>query len=214
MKFTDYLIENINKLNEIFVKEQGKEYYVLPTKINKMAVTNSSNLDDALKLKEYYAKEVVYCLFDFLRICLDDPSKFDIQINRDETVLFLQRFGIDINDKNYKIKFIRDVLSKLEIDDLRSDKTEKDCTAYTFEIKNYKKRFHLEGGSSSSLYIKLEFVYKIIPFKKYKKIIPRGKDRDGNLIIVPNYLILNDISFHSTNKMKDYVKNAYKDKKF
>lgn len=198
-------------LNEIHVKEQKRDYYVLPININYRASKKEDTKEKAIKRRNNYASEIIECIRKFLKDSLTNSKKFYIQTTRDKNEKTFKKLGINVSSVSFRNDLIKNILMKLQPEDFRYDITdEKGVTVYVFEIENYKTRLNITNddmSKSTSLYIKFEFLYKIIKKLNDTLYITPDKNQYYDMVIDPEYLTLNQISLHTSKPLTKKAKN-------
>ena len=182
------------KLNEMYVKENGKEYFLIPA-INDVLIRNIS-------ISEFYG-----CFCNMLDHYLKTKTGFYIS-KRGKNKDTLAKLGIDI-DKPYAIKMlITRYLRYLSLKDFVETQTRdeyKNDVVYVFKIKHFAKRFKIPQTAEKlkrDMYIKFNFIYSYeVKDGKLLFNLPSIKDNSDSkyIIVEPKSMILWDISFHEDN---------------
>ena len=199
MNFKQFL-----KLNEMYVKENGKEYFLIPATIDNIKKCKTINdvLIRNISISEFYG-----CFCHMLDHYLKTKTGFYIA-NRPKNSKTLAKLGIDI-DKPYAIKMlITRYLRYLSLKDFVETQTKdgyKNDVVYIFKIKYFAKRFKIPQTAEKlkrDMYIKFNFIYSYeVKDGKLLFNLPSIKDNSDSkyIIVEPKSMILWDISFHEDN---------------
>ena len=199
MNFKQFL-----KLNEMYVKENGKEYFLIPATIDN--IKTCKDLNDVL-IRNISISEFYGCFCHMLDHYLKTKTGFYIA-NRPKNSKTLAKLGIDI-DKPYAIKMlITRYLRYLSLKDFVETQTKdgyKNDVVYIFKIKYFAKRFKIPQTAEKlkrDMYIKFNFAYsyETIDGKRIFKVPSIKDDNESKYILVePISMTLCDISFHEDN---------------
>lgn len=209
---TKYDLKELASLDEMYVREQGKEYYLLPVHINRNAIKNG--FDTPEFVRSHYTEEIANCLICFLSDCYQgNINKFIVQSNRKKNIKLLKELGYDLSTTDQKkfsdnIRILARKLSKL----FKSVYFFKDyCVdgthCYTFKVpvdELYYSKVNYKPNTKSYVYLKFSFIYNYRLDCKDEKYISAQKYCKGNLFIYPKELVLNQISIHKSRNSKSY----------
>ena len=192
------------KLNEMYVKENGKEYFLIPATIDN--IKTCKDLNDVL-IRNISISEFYGCFCNMLDHYLKTKTGFYIS-KRGKNKDTLAKLGIDI-DKPYAIKMlITRYLRYLSLKDFVETQTRdeyKNDVVYVFKIKHFAKRFKIPQTAEKlkrDMYIKFNFAYsyETIDGKRIFKVPSIKDDNESKYILVePISMTLCDISFHEDN---------------
>ena len=192
------------KLNEMYVKENGKEYFLIPATIDN--IKTCKDLNDVL-IRNISISEFYGCFCNMLDHYLKTKTGFYIS-KRGKNKDTLAKLGIDI-DKPYAIKMlITRYLRYLSLKDFVETQTKdgyKNDVVYIFKIKYFAKRFKIPQTAEKlkrDMYIKFNFAYsyETIDGKRIFKVPSIKDDNESKYILVePISMTLCDISFHEDN---------------
>lgn len=199
MNFKQFL-----KLNEMYVKENGKEYFLIPATIDN--IKKCKTIKDVIKrniaISEFYG-----CFCHMLDHYLKTKIGFYIS-KRGKNKDTLAKLGIDI-DKPYAIKMlITRYLRYLSLKDFVETQTRDDYkndVVYVFKIKHFAKRFKIPQTAEKlkrDMYIKFNFIYSYeVKDGRLLFNLPSIKDNSDSkyIIVEPKSMTLWDISFHEDN---------------
>lgn len=140
--FTNFLQQS---LNELYAREQNKEYYILPTNIN-----NSKN-------KNIDINEILTCLKEFLF-----KNNINISTSKKNKFLF-NYFNIDYksNKNDFLIDVYNKIISKLNPSDFHKESNKQNSITYIFVMKNLNQRFG-QTIPFKNIYVKFSFSLKMI----------------------------------------------------
>lgn len=171
MLFTDFLESQIN---ELYAREQNKEYYVLPI--------NIKNASD----KESKIKEVLECLTLFLK-------KGNLKFSwRDKNYQFFKYFKYDKKQENEFIKrIVTSILFNLKIENFVKESISKRNIAYVFVVDNYKE-FDAVAKEYKQRHVYIKFSFVIKPKDKKSHTV----SSDNNVIIDLQNSYVDFISIH------------------
>lgn len=188
-------------LDEMYVREYNREYFVLPVNINKKSMLEDPEL--SMFVRNNYAKEVVDCLLEFLhQHYKDGRSNFIIQLNRGVNAETFKKLGYKDDVSNRIQLFAYKLLKNLKPEHFCEDRCKDETDAFVFKIPA--RSLLLEPNpnikASTYAYLKFSFIYDVDIFDKNRKYISVGKNNYGDLVIVPSKLKLNQISMHTSRK--------------
>lgn len=199
MNFKQFL-----KLNELYVKENGRNYFILPASIQN--IKTCKDLNDVL-IRNIRISEIFDCFCYIFKHFLKTKSGFDVN-TRPKNIYTLNKLGIDFKKPFFKEKIIQKFLRYLTASDFVEtqslDNYENDVI-YMFKIKNFAKRCRIEDCDPSlnkHMYLKFNFIYsyEIINNKKVFHVPSIKNDDDTKYILVePESVTLYDISIHEDN---------------
>lgn len=199
MNFKQFL-----KLNEMYVKENGKEYFLIPATIDN--IKKCKTIKDVIKrniaISEFYG-----CFCHMLDHYLKTKTGFYIS-KRGKNKDTLAKLGIDIDNPYARKKLITRYLRYLSLKDFVETQTRDDYkndVVYVFKIKHFAKRFKIPQTAEKlkrDMYIKFNFIYSYeVKDGKLLFNLPSIKDNSDSkyIIVEPKSMILWDISFHEDN---------------
>lgn len=202
----------IEFLDEMYVREQGRGYYVLPVRINRKSHMGSVELSKYVR--NNYAAEIVNCMIDCLdTFCKGGSDNFIIQ-SRKSNISTLGKLCYDINNKNDLRIFASKLISNLDPKNFVDDRSIDGTHAYIFRIPKQGSMVNPYSDkkpiiSKSSFYLKFSFIYNVGIKDKNIKYTSVDKNNFGDLVIIPKVVILNQISIHSSRLSKtsfdDYI---------
>lgn len=173
MLFTDFLKKHIN---ELYVKELGREYYVLPINIK-----NSNDVQAKVD-------EVLECLKIFLK-------KGNLKISwRDKNYNFFKYFHYNKrNPDEFLKRFATNILNNLKSEHFVKETVSETNIAYVFVTDEYEEFVDLaKQYKAKHVYVKFSFVIKPKD-KKSHSIISNNND---NIIVDMRSSYVDFISIH------------------
>ena len=132
MRFTEYL-------KELYVREAGREYYLLPINIGTDGRVGK-------------VQEILECLRVFLK-------KGNLRISwRDKNYQFFRKLGFNKKEETQFLKrFVQDILLNLNPQDFIKESVSEDSIAYVFVVRNFK---DLSTDKVLKVYVKFSFVLR------------------------------------------------------
>lgn len=186
MRFVDLL--------EFKIKENGRVYFSVP-------ITEFP--DSAQKA------EILECIKYFLAVYGAKDTKYAFQY-RDINIETLGHYGIVFTDKKpeHDIRdwLIEQFLRYLTVNDVREVKKNNNSIAFILKVPT-KGRFKVNSDIKiPRLYIKFQFIYGFEKTPKGTSVFFHPSAKSDYILISPDHMILNEISFHRDRSQIKRVK--------